>query len=39
MKLVGYVRVSTQDQADNTSLADQKKKIEGWCLAMGHVNS
>jgi DNA invertase Pin-like site-specific DNA recombinase len=28
MKLVGYIRVSTQEQADNTSLADQRKKIE-----------
>jgi site-specific DNA recombinase len=36
MKLVGYIRVSTQDQADNTSLADQRKKIESYCVAMGH---
>jgi site-specific DNA recombinase len=36
MKLVGYVRVSTQDQAENTSLADQRGKIEAYCFAMGH---
>jgi site-specific DNA recombinase len=36
MKLIGYIRVSTQDQADNTSLADQRNKIEAYCIAMGH---
>jgi site-specific DNA recombinase len=36
MKLVGYIRVSTQDQAENTSLADQRKKIKSYCIAMGH---
>jgi site-specific DNA recombinase len=36
MKLVGYIRVSTQEQADNTSLADQRKKIKSYCVAMGH---
>jgi site-specific DNA recombinase len=36
MKLVGYIRVSTQEQADNTSLADQRKKIKSYCTAMGH---
>ena len=36
MKLVGYVRVSSESQADNTSLAEQKKKIEAYCFAFGH---
>ena len=36
MKLVGYVRVSSESQADNTSLAEQKKKIESYCYAFGH---
>lgn len=36
MKLVGYVRVSSESQADNTSLAEQKKKIEAYCYAFGH---
>lgn len=30
------VRVSTQEQADNTSLADQRKEIKSYCIAMGH---
>lgn len=36
MKLVGYIRVSSESQADNTSLAEQKKKIEAYCYAFGH---
>jgi site-specific DNA recombinase len=36
MKLVGYVRVSTAEQADNTSLEDQQRRIEAYCLAFGH---
>ena len=36
MKLVGYTRVSTVDQRDNTSLDDQKAKIESYAFAMGH---
>lgn len=36
MKLVGYVRVSSESQADNTSLAEQRKKIEAYCYAFGH---
>lgn len=36
MKLVGYGRVSSESQADNTSLAEQKKKIEAYCYAFGH---
>jgi DNA invertase Pin-like site-specific DNA recombinase len=36
MKLVGYVRVSSESQAENTSLMEQKKKIEAYCYAFGH---
>lgn len=36
MKLVGYARVSTQGQADNTSLEEQKKRIRAYCYAFGH---
>ncbi len=36
MKLVGYARVSTVDQADNTSLEDQKTRILSYGVAMGH---
>jgi len=34
MKAIGYIRVSTQGQADDgVSLEAQKAKIEAWCLA------
>lgn len=36
MKLVGYVRVSTKNQEDNTSLADQERRIRAYCDAFGH---
>lgn len=36
MKLVGYVRVSSQTQEDNTSLGEQKERIEAYCKAYGH---
>jgi len=36
MRLVGYVRVSSDSQAENTSLVEQKKKIEAYCYAFGH---
>jgi len=36
MKLVGYVRVSSESQAENTSLGEQRKKLENYCTAMGH---
>jgi site-specific DNA recombinase len=36
MRLVGYCRVSSESQADNTSLADQEKKIRAYCDALGH---
>lgn len=36
MRLVGYGRVSSASQQDNTSLRDQEKKITAWCDALGH---
>ncbi|MFM6082921.1 MAG: recombinase family protein [Dolichospermum sp.] len=36
MKLVGYVRVSTKNQEDNTSLIDQERRINAYCEAFGH---
>jgi site-specific DNA recombinase len=36
MKLIGYVRVSTEQQADNTSIEEQKKRIKAYCEAHGH---
>ncbi|MCY4058159.1 MAG: recombinase family protein [Gammaproteobacteria bacterium] len=36
-KAIGYIRVSTKDQADNGhSLDAQRAKIEAYCLAMGY---
>lgn len=36
MKLVGYARVSTEGQRDNTSLPDQIRRIAAYCEAFGH---
>lgn len=36
MKLVGYVRVSSEGQADNTSLDEQLARITAYCQALGH---
>jgi len=36
MKLVGYVRVSSESQSDNTSLAQQRQKLEAYCKAFEH---
>lgn len=36
MKLVGYIRVSTDSQADNTSLPEQRRKVEAYCTANDH---
>jgi DNA invertase Pin-like site-specific DNA recombinase len=36
MKLVGYIRVISDGQAENTSLLEQRKKIEAYCVAFGH---
>ena len=35
MKAVGYIRVSTPGQLDNTSLEDQEKEIKAYCLRSG----
>lgn len=36
MKLVGYVRVSSVAQEENTSLEDQQRRIRQYCSAMGY---
>lgn len=36
MKLIGYVRVSSEGQADNTSLEEQELKIKSYCVALNH---
>jgi DNA invertase Pin-like site-specific DNA recombinase len=36
MKLVGYVRVSSETQEDNTSLQDQQERIACYCRAFNH---
>ena len=36
MKLVGYIRVSTSAQEDNTSLTEQRRRIQAYCDAFGH---
>ncbi|MFM5891877.1 MAG: recombinase family protein, partial [Dolichospermum sp.] len=36
MKLIGYVRVSSEGQADNTSLDNQQEKIQAYCTALNH---
>lgn len=36
MKLVGYVRVSSEGQRENTSLPEQMKRIQAYCDAYGH---
>jgi site-specific DNA recombinase len=36
MRLIAYIRVSTDAQRDNTSLAEQKIKIDAYCKAYGH---
>jgi site-specific DNA recombinase len=36
MKLVGYIRVSSESQADNTSLADQEKTLRQYCNVFGY---
>jgi site-specific DNA recombinase len=36
MKLVGYIRVSSETQADNTSLDDQRRRIASYCDAFQH---
>lgn len=36
MKLVGYCRVSSESQEDNTSLENQRRRIEAYCQAFDH---
>lgn len=36
MRLVGYCRVSSAAQEDNTSLESQRERIECYCRAFGH---
>ena len=36
MKLIGYIRVSSEGQADNTSLEDQQDRINAYCTALNH---
>lgn len=36
MRLIGYARVSTEGQAENTSLEVQKERIQAYCLLHGH---
>jgi site-specific DNA recombinase len=36
MKLVGYVRISTESQIDNTSIDDQIEKLQAYCKAFSH---
>jgi DNA invertase Pin-like site-specific DNA recombinase len=36
MKLVGYCRVSSEGQEDNTSLENQRRRIEAYCHAFDH---
>lgn len=36
MKLVGYVRVSSKNQEENTSIEDQKRRIKAYCEAFEH---
>jgi site-specific DNA recombinase len=36
MKLVGYARVSGDNQVENTSLDDQERRMAAWATAHGH---
>jgi DNA invertase Pin-like site-specific DNA recombinase len=36
MKLIGYIRVSSEGQADNSSLEDQQDRITAYCTALNH---
>ena len=36
MKLVGYIRISTDSQVDNTSIEDQREKLKAYCTAFNH---
>lgn len=34
-KVVGYARISSDSQIENTSIAEQIKKIEAYCVSQG----
>jgi site-specific DNA recombinase len=36
VKLVGYIRVSSESQAENTSLGEQRRRIQAYCDAFAH---
>lgn len=36
MELVGYIRVSTEEQRDNSSLGEQTHRLRSYCAAYGH---
>lgn len=36
MKLIGYTRVSSESQEENTSLGEQEKRIRSYCDALQH---
>ena len=36
MKLIGYIRVSTAAQEDNTSLDEQERRLKAYCALYGH---
>lgn len=36
MRLIGYARVSSESQEENTSLQEQERKIKAYCEAMSH---
>jgi site-specific DNA recombinase len=35
--VVGYVRISSDSQKDNTSIAEQKKRIQAYCTSQGWI--
>ncbi|HFV2809467.1 TPA: recombinase family protein, partial [Streptococcus agalactiae] len=35
MKVVGYVRVSSESQIENTSIVEQEERIQAYCKARG----
>ena len=35
MKVVGYVRVSSESQIENTSIVEQEERIQAYCKAQG----
>src|ERR1700758_5586203 len=37
MRVIGYIRVSTEEQRDNNSFQEQAKCIEKWCGKKSHL--